>query len=330
MMRKRLFAIALTGILAICTLGQGFNAKASEIPSTTDYTLTIPARLDVTQIGWNESSGITVKSTGTGGFPEEMKINVIAESANGWTLNLDENNKIGYTMKNAADGINTTMWKFNAVELNDNTENGVNRPMGIVVDDYRKKPAGSYSDIVTFTASVTDKILYDGNITVLNYREGDNTDSSERPDKLFDGNFNTKWCTKTNNGGSYEARTGSKKDLVVIKVEEEMILTGYSLVPGSDTSKYPGRNWSKWSIYGGNFENDSSAGSMYNFENDRWVLIQTYTDNSESPSLGTDQQYYDFLILNNSTPYIYYKIVVENLRDNTDNLHQMAEIRLFK
>ena len=109
-----------------------------------DYTITIPAALTVENSGWNDAGGIS--ATGTAG----TKLTVTASSTNGWALKSGENS-VGYTLTTAAGGAPTTTWEFATLD-------GTAQPMGIIVDEYSAKPAGTYTDTVTFTASAAAAI----------------------------------------------------------------------------------------------------------------------------------------------------------------------------
>ena len=123
--------------------------------TTTTYTLTIPATLTVANSGWNATTGITANNT-TNDFDTGKKLTVTAVSTNNWTLKSGDNS-IGYNLATATGIYNSTAepasWEFTAAELNA-ASGGTNKPMGIIVEEYSSKPAGTYTDTVTFTASV--------------------------------------------------------------------------------------------------------------------------------------------------------------------------------
>ena len=106
------------------------------------YTLTIPSTLNVANSGWNATDGISA----TGMLADGKKLTVTASSANSWSLKSGENS-VGYTLTTAEGGSQTTSWEFTTLD-------GTAKPMGIIVEDYSTKPAGTYQDTVTFTASV--------------------------------------------------------------------------------------------------------------------------------------------------------------------------------
>ena len=155
MKRKKAVAIILAGAMAFGLFGSHVPAKASEPVYSTDYTITIPAALTVKQTGWNETIGITAKMENGEFFNAQKKISVTASSTNSWKL-VSGTNSIGYNLAIASGTYNSeavpASWEFSAAELNET--NGTNKAMGIIVDDYSTKPAGTYQDTVTFTAKV--------------------------------------------------------------------------------------------------------------------------------------------------------------------------------
>ena len=154
MKMKKLTAVALVGAMVVGMLGTG-SIPAKADGSTTDYVLTIPAKLTVENAGWNDAGGITAKTSGT--FDSSQKLTVTAASGNGWKLQ-SGTNAVGYNLaitgdNSSAYNSNATAasWEFAASEI---TTSGTKQGMGIIVENYEDKPAGTYQDTVTFTASV--------------------------------------------------------------------------------------------------------------------------------------------------------------------------------
>ena len=134
------------------------------------YTITIPATLTVSGSGWNATDGISA----TGTLATGKKLTVTASSANNWALKSGDNS-VGYTLTTAEGGSQTTSWEFTALD-------GTAQGLGIIVEDYSSKPAGTYQDTVTFTAKVetakqqhsfTLTGPYTGETLVVEYYEGD-------------------------------------------------------------------------------------------------------------------------------------------------------------
>ena len=167
MKMKKLITFALAAALAIGTFGFSVPVNAVGYTNTTDYTITIPATLEVANAGWNETSGITAKriddvesESKYYQFDSSKKLTVTAASANSWKLVSGENN-VGYNLATATGDYSSeatpASWEFSADELN--AEGGKTKPMGIIVEDYTSKPAGTYQDVVTFTASVENAVV---------------------------------------------------------------------------------------------------------------------------------------------------------------------------
>ena len=141
--KKRIFSLALAGALTLGLL-PAFSSPALAAEGDTSYTLTIPSTLTVANSGWNATDGISA----TGTLASGKKLTVTASSANSWALKSGDNS-VGYTLTTAEGGSQTSDWEF--TELSDNA---ATKPMGIIVENYDNKPAGTYQDTVTFTAKV--------------------------------------------------------------------------------------------------------------------------------------------------------------------------------
>lgn len=163
-LKKSLFAIALSGVV-LTGMTPGTTLKSYAADNSTDYVLTIPATLDVQSVGWNATDGLAAQVKSGDTFSATKKLSVTASSANNWTLKSGDNS-VGYTLTTASGGSQTTTWVFSADELN--TSGGTTKAMGIVVDDYSGKPAGTYQDTVTFTASLVDASIPVSDITINN------------------------------------------------------------------------------------------------------------------------------------------------------------------
>ena len=153
MKQKKVATIALVAAMAIGTLGFSVPVKAAE--NSTDYTITIPATLTVEQKGWNATDGIKAQVKSGDTFDSSKKLTVTAESTNSWALKSGVNT-IGYNLATATGTYSSSAtpasWEFSAADLN--ADGGKTNPMGIIVEDYNNKPAGTYQDTVTFTAKV--------------------------------------------------------------------------------------------------------------------------------------------------------------------------------
>ena len=141
--KKRLLSLALAATMALGLMsGMSMTALAD---GDTSYTITIPSTLAVANSGWNATDGISA----TGTLATGKKLTVTAESANGWKL-VSGSNNVGYTLATAStDTEATTSWTFDSL-----SSTATKKDMGIIVEDYSSKPAGTYQDTVTFTAKV--------------------------------------------------------------------------------------------------------------------------------------------------------------------------------
>ena len=87
----------------------------------------------------------------TGQLADGKKLVVNATSDGEFALvnQSDDTQKIDYTLKNSAEGEETTSWEFTSL-----SETPVIQKIGVDVEQFKSKPAGSYTDTVTFTAGV--------------------------------------------------------------------------------------------------------------------------------------------------------------------------------
>ena len=152
--KKRLLSLALSGAMML-GLMPGMNMTALAADNVSTYTLQIPSTLNVSAAGWNETSGLTAAVSSGDTFDSGKKLSVTASSANNWSLKSGDNS-VGYNLTTATGSYSNSAtpasWEFTAAELNAN--GGTNKAMGIIVEDYSTKPAGTYQDTVTFTAKV--------------------------------------------------------------------------------------------------------------------------------------------------------------------------------
>ena len=150
---KKLASLALAGALTLGLL-PAFSSPALATGGDSTYTITIPSTLTVSGSGWNATSGISA----TGTLASGKKLTVTASSANSWALKSGDNS-VGYTLTTAEGGSQTTSWEFTTLD-------GTAKPMGIIVENYDDKPAGTYTDTVTFTAAVENASIPVTSITL--------------------------------------------------------------------------------------------------------------------------------------------------------------------
>ena len=151
--------LALAMVLGLVP-GMGMTAYAADADTT--YTITIPSTLSVANSGWNATGGISA----TGTLASGKKLTVTASSANSWALKSGENS-VGYNLATATGTYSSSAtpasWEF--TEL---SNTAATKPMGIIVEDYSAKPAGTYTDTVTFTAAVENTGIPVESVTITN------------------------------------------------------------------------------------------------------------------------------------------------------------------
>ena len=160
--KKRIFSLALAGALTMGLL-PAFSSPALAAGGDTSYTLTIPSTLTVSGSGWNATDGISA----TGTLADGKKLTVTATSDDEFALvnQSDDTQKVGYKLATAStDTEATTSWTFDSL-----SSTATKKDMGIIVEDYSTKPAGTYQDTVTFTAKVESAVPeYYNKLTKIN------------------------------------------------------------------------------------------------------------------------------------------------------------------
>ena len=231
--KKRILSLALAGTMAL-GLMPGMSMTALAADGDTSYTLTIPSTLTVADKGWNATDGISA----TGSLASGKKLTVTASSANSWALKSGDNS-VGYTLATAStDTTATTSWTFDSL-----SSTAATKPMGIIVEDYSAKPAGTYQDTVTFTASVEDNLV---SFTIMrdvnrnssgNYTVAPGTtwqqfiDSGDAPSCLSKGtwgNYNGKVCHDMNGNLTCCGRT-----LIANVADKKRVKIGDAIIDGA-------------------------------------------------------------------------------------------------
>ena len=145
---KKLASLALAGALTLGLLPALSSSALAADGDNSTYTLTIPSTRSVAKSGWNATSGISA----TGMLASGKKLTVTASSGDEFALvnQSDSTQKVGYKLATAStDTEATTSWTFDSL-----SSTATKKDMGIIVEDYSSKPAGTYQDTVTFTAKV--------------------------------------------------------------------------------------------------------------------------------------------------------------------------------
>jgi len=136
----------------------------------------------------------------------------------------------------------------------------------------------------------------------------------------------TKISTKMGHSFDPNGSDANKKYAwIVVKAEKAVVPEHYFLVTGSDTGDYKDRNWKKWNIYGGNFENDEAAvrGDVSDPAAGGWTLIDSQSD-AQLPQESTKSAVFDFSE-EPKTAYQYYWIEILESVNGGDVWLQMGE-----
>ena len=142
--------------------------------------------------------------------------------------------------------------------------------------------------------------------------------------KLVDTKVGTKW------GQSFDPANvddpGRTYAWVVVKAEKAVVPDWYFLVTGNDTGGSPGRNWSSWNIYGGNFATDEEAvrGDIENPAAGGWTLIDQ-REAEALPQANSEPWDTHFNNSDGKTAYQYFWIEVLESVQGTDVYLQMDE-----
>ena len=281
MKMKKPATFALAAALAIGTFKISVPVKAAD--NSTDYTITIPATLTVAQSGWNATDGITAQVKSGDTFDTSKKLKVTAESTNSWALKSGQNT-IGYNLATATGTYSSSAtpasWEFSADELN--ATSGTNKAMGIIVEDYSSKPAGTYQDTVTFTAKVEDDAtvlsgaLVDGAIIKVNFKwRGDNSGD------YVQGTYNADSGTFTKSMGGYDWGTD---DRAVYKVEK----SGDNIIIGAGFYDYTFESM-VWTFNTTNDTYTTTNGDVVNDEPGFYGLISVTLNGTDITSQLTQQ-----------------------------------------
>ena len=130
--------------------------------------------------------------------------------------------------------------------------------------------------------------------------------SGEGPEKLFDGDINTKWCMQQ-----------SQMPWVIFKTPEAMKVTGYDITTGNDNAENPGRNPKSWKLYGSTekLEKDS----------DKWEFIDEVGSDTILKDKNLTTYYYN-LAAPTTTAYQYF--MLEIYANQGSSAMQMSEFAL--
>ena len=121
--------------------------------------------------------------------------------------------------------------------------------------------------------------------------------------RLVDGNKSAKW------------EGGAGNDMwCIFRTSVAIRPTSYVLTTGGDNAAYNGRNWKDWTVFGGNFTNDSDAKNAARSTDGGWVALDVRTNDDILQDQNTTD--FDFTMTNpdNQHYYTYYLIKVTSTK----------------
>ena len=145
---KKFGALLVAGAMMAGTIGVMSPTQAKATENNT-YTMTVPADTAIQSDGWNELGNIQV----TGNVDSGKKVTVTATTTNSFALKSGENS-VSYTMKTAStDEEAKTSFEFDAESINTQS---ASQTIGVDVEEFSGKAAGTYTDTITFTGTMSD------------------------------------------------------------------------------------------------------------------------------------------------------------------------------
>ena len=139
--------------------------------------------------------------------------------------------------------------------------------------------------------------------------------NGEGPQSLVDEQTNSKWGTWDGNSGNTV--------YIIMKSSAAIAPKSYELITANDTNGDPGRSWSQWKIYGGNFASDAEA----TIDATEWVLIDSNTGQTLDKGQYAVNKKDISETIASGTYYTYFKIVVEALEGGWSKYCQMDGFR---
>lgn len=155
---KKFGALLLAGAMMTGTLGVMSPTQAKADTSANTYTMTVPGDMDIQNSGWNSLGNIEI----TGSIDEAKTVTVTAATANNFALTSEAGESVSYTLKKAeADTAATTSFEFDAASIN---AGGASQTIGVDVADFSEKAAGTYTDTITFTGTMSTGTMSEGSL----------------------------------------------------------------------------------------------------------------------------------------------------------------------
>lgn len=145
---KKFGALLVAGAMMTGTIGV-MSPTQAKATGTNTYTMTVPADTAIQSAGWNSLGNITI----TGTVETGKKVTVTAETANNFALKSGDNS-VSYTIKTAStDEEAKTSFEFDAASIN---ARSASQTIGVDVEEFSGKAAGTYTDTITFTGTMSD------------------------------------------------------------------------------------------------------------------------------------------------------------------------------
>lgn len=149
---KQTSALLLASAMLVGSVGIMNPTEVRAADATNTFTLTVPADTNITTSGWNDIGSVGVSNVS---IAADKKISVtIGGGATGRALKKtgDASKTVGYEIKKG----NATTSEAFGTSL-DFTANGT-QAIGADVASFAGKPAGNYTDTITFTATLKEKV----------------------------------------------------------------------------------------------------------------------------------------------------------------------------
>ena len=155
---KKFGALLLAGAMMTGTIGVMSPTQAKAATPANTYTMTVPADMDIQNSGWNPLGNIKI----TGSIDDAKTVTVTATTAHNFALTSEADESVSYTLKKAeTDTAATTSFKFDAASIN--AEGRASQTIGVDVEDFAEKPAGNYTDTITFTGKMSEVLAWSEN-----------------------------------------------------------------------------------------------------------------------------------------------------------------------
>lgn len=233
---KKMCALLLAGVMMVGGRGVMSPMQVKAATSSNVYTMTVPADMAIQNSGWNSLGNIGI----TGPVDSNKKVTVTATTANGFALKSGENS-VSYTMKTAStDTAAKTSFEFDAASIN--AAAGASQAIGVDVEDFSGKAAGTYTDTITFTGVMSDTGSGTGGETEVSADAilGDGMVTLEMEGWIFDmtksgETFTCKRVVNTSNGRDYTSSYAQMCSASIADGVYTFIMENYRCVINTNT-----------------------------------------------------------------------------------------------